>query len=154
MKNFLNKIFLRSNNLVNFSKDIKDLSKQTPVNKIFDAINNYSPESEIRYVGGCIRKILNNEKVDDIDLATNLEPNQVCECLEKNNINYYKTGIKHGTITATIDNYKFEITTLREDVSTDGRHAIVKFSKDWKSDASRRDFTINSYSSYSIKKRN
>ena len=61
-----------------------------------------------------------------------------------NNINYYKTGIKHGTITAVIDNYKFEITTLREDVSTDGRHAIVKFSKDWRKDASRRDFTINS----------
>ena len=144
MKNFLNKIFLRSNNLDSFVKDIKDLSKKTQANKIFDVINLYSPESEIRYVGGCIRKILNNEKVDDIDLATNLEPNQVCECLEKNDINYYKTGIKHGTITAIIDNYKFEITSLREDVSTDGRHAIVKFSKDWKKDASRRDFTINS----------
>ncbi len=144
MKNFLNKFFLRSNNLDNFSKYIKDLFKNTPVKKIFDAINLYSPESEIRYVGGCIRKILNNEKVDDIDLATNLEPNQVCESLKKNNINYYKTGIKHGTITAVIDNYKFEITTLREDVSTDGRHAIVKFSKDWRKDASRRDFTINS----------
>ena len=144
MKNFLNKILLRSNNLDNFSKNIKDLLKETPVNKIFDAINFYSPESEIRYVGGCIRKILNNEKVDDIDLATNLEPNQVCESLKKNNINFYKTGIKHGTITAVINNYKFEITTLREDVSSDGRHAIVKFSKDWRNDASRRDFTINS----------
>ena len=83
MKNFLNKFFLRSNNLDNFSKYIKDLFKNTPVKKIFDAINLYSPESEIRYVGGCIRKILNNEKVDDIDLATNLEPNQVCESLKK-----------------------------------------------------------------------
>ena len=144
MKNFLNKFFLTSNNLDNFSKNIKDLSKKTPVGKIFEAINFYSSDSEIRFVGGCIRKLLNNEKVDDIDLATNLEPDKVCESLKKNNINYYKTGIKHGTITAVIDNYKFEITTLREDVSTDGRHATVKFSKDWRNDASRRDFTINS----------
>ena len=144
MKNFFNKFFLTSNNLSDFSKNIKALSKKTPVSKIFDAINFYSSDSEIRYVGGCIRKLLNNEKVDDIDLATNLEPDKVCESLKKNNINYYKTGIKHGTITAIIDNYKFEITTLREDVSTDGRHATVKFSKDWRNDASRRDFTINS----------
>ena len=144
MKNFFNKFFLTSNNLSDFSKNIKNLSKKTPVSKIFDAINFYSSDSEIRYVGGCIRKLLNNEKVDDIDLATNLEPDKVCESLKKNNINYYKTGIKHGTITAIIDNYKFEITTLREDVSTDGRHATVKFSKDWRNDASRRDFTINS----------
>ena len=144
MKNFLNKFFLTSNNLNNFSKNIKDLSKKIPVSKIFDAINFYSSDSEIRFVGGCVRKLLNNEKVDDIDLATNLEPDKVCESLKKNNINYYKTGIKHGTITAIIDNYKFEITTLREDVSTDGRHATVKFSKDWRNDASRRDFTINS----------
>ena len=144
MKNFLNKFFLTSNNLDNFSKNIKDLSKKTPVGKIFEAINFYSSDSEIRFVGGCIRKLLNNEKVDDIDLATNLEPDKVCESLKKNNINYYKTGIKHGTITAIIDNYKFEITTLREDISTDGRHATVKFSKDWRNDASRRDFTINS----------
>ena len=144
MRNFFNKFFLTSNNLNDFSKNIKELSKKTPVSKIFDAINFYSSDSEIRYVGGCIRKLLNNEKVDDIDLATNLEPDKVCESLKKNNINYYKTGIKHGTITAIIDNYKFEITTLREDVSTDGRHATVKFSKDWRNDASRRDFTINS----------
>ncbi len=144
MRNFFNKFFLTSNNLNDFSKNIKELSKKTPVSKIFDAINFYSSDSEIRYVGGCIRKLLNNEKVDDIDLATNLEPDKVCESLKKNNINYYKTGIKHGTITAIIENYKFEITTLREDVSTDGRHATVKFSKDWRKDSSRRDFTINS----------
>ena len=144
MRSFLDKIFSRSNNLDHISLSVQNLTKKTPSNKIFKAINSYSSESEIRYVGGCIRKIINKEKVDDIDLATNLEPNQVCESLKKNNINFYKTGIKHGTITAVINNYKFEITTLREDVSTDGRHAIVKFSKDWRNDASRRDFTINS----------
>jgi len=144
MKNFLDKIFFRSNNLENISQNIKDLTKKTFAYKIFDAIDTFAPESEIRYVGGCIRKIIKNEKVDDIDMATNLEPNEVCAALKKNKINYYKTGIEHGTITAIIDDNKFEITSLREDVLTDGRHAKVKFSKSWKEDASRRDFTINS----------
>ena len=144
MKNFLKKIFISSNNLEYISQSIIEISKNTPVNKIFKAINNYSADSEVRYVGGCIRKILNNEKVDDIDMATNLEPNIVCDVLNSNNINFYKTGIDHGTITAVVDEHKFEITSLREDVSTDGRHANVKFSKSWKKDASRRDFTINS----------
>ena len=144
MRSFLDKIFFRSNNLDFISQSIKDLSKNTPANKIFNAINNYSKESEVRYVGGCIRKILNKEKVDDVDMATNLEPKKVCDALKKNNIDYYETGINHGTITAMIDSYKFEITSLREDIFTDGRHANVKFSKNWKQDASRRDFTINS----------
>ena len=144
MKNFLDKIFFRSNNLDYISINIKKLSKNTPANKIFKAINFYSSEGEIRYVGGCIRKIINNEKVDDIDLATNLKPNQVCEVLKKNEINFFESGIEHGTITAVEDKYKFEITTLRKDIFTDGRHAKVEFSNDWKEDALRRDFTINS----------
>jgi len=144
MKSLLNKIFFRSNNLNYVSQNIKELSKRTPAHKIFEAINFYSSESEVRYVGGCIRKIINREKVDDIDLATNLDPKQVCEALKANKINYYETGIEHGTITAVINDFKFEITSLREDVLTDGRHAKVKFSKNWKEDALRRDFTINS----------
>ena len=144
MKNFFDKIFFRSNNLDTFSRDIKKLTINTPVIKIFETINNYSSDSEIRYVGGCIRKIINKENVDDIDLATNIEPKQVCEALRKSNIDFYETGIEHGTVTAVINKYKFEITSLREDISTDGRHAMVKFSKSWKDDASRRDFTINS----------
>ena len=144
MKNFLDKIFFRSNNLDYINRNINNLTQSTSAYKIFDAINSFSSESEIRYVGGCIRKIINQEKVDDIDLATNLEPNQVCEVLKKHNISYYETGIDHGTITAVEDNFKFEITSLRKDVFTDGRHAKVEFSKNWKEDASRRDFSINS----------
>ncbi len=144
MKNFLNKIFSGSKNLSSFKNNIKELALITPVKTIFKAINSYSYESEIRFVGGCLRKILNNEKVDDIDLATNLNPSEVMEILKKNNINFYESGIEHGTITAIIGDHKFEITTLREDIFTDGRHAKVEFSKDWKKDASRRDFTINS----------
>jgi len=144
MKSFIDKIFFRSNNLDYISRNIKDLTKNTPAHKIFDAINSYSSESEIRYVGGCIRKIINKENVDDIDLATNLDPKQVCKEIKKKNINYYETGIEHGTVTAVKDKYKFEITSLRKDIFTDGRHAKVEFSKDWKEDASRRDFSINS----------
>ncbi len=144
MINYLDKIFFRSNNLDSISEKIKNISKNTPVKKIFDAINNYSEESEVRYVGGCIRKIINKEKIDDIDLATNLEPQIVCSLLKEKNIDFFESGISHGTVTASIENFKFEITTLREDVFTDGRHAVVKFSKSWKQDASRRDFTINS----------
>ena len=143
MKSFLDKIFFRSNNLDYIIRDIKELTKKTSAYKIFDAINSYNTASEIRYVGGCIRKIINKEKIDDIDLATNLEPEKVCEILKKENINYFETGIKHGTVTAIINDFKFEITSLREDISTDGRHAIVKFSKDWREDSLRRDFTIN-----------
>ena len=143
MINFLDKFFKRTQNLNSLTKKIVDISKNTPVKKIFNSINNFSSTSEVRYVGGCIRKIIKGELVDDIDLATNLNPQQVCEALKKDNINFYETGIEHGTITAVIDDYNFEITSLREDVETDGRHAQVKFSDDWKKDASRRDFTIN-----------
>ena len=144
MRSVLDKIFLRSNNLDYISKGITSLTRNTKAFKIFEAVDSHSSESEIRYVGGCLRKIIGKEKVDDIDLATNLQPNQICEVLKKKNINYYETGIKHGTVTALLDDYKFEITTLREDIETDGRHAQVKFSNNWKTDASRRDFTINS----------
>jgi len=144
MINFLDKFFVRSKNLDYLSQRIKKINLQTPVSKIFEAINNYSLNSEIRYVGGCIRKAINNEAIDDIDMATNLIPTEVCEALKKKDITYYQTGIEHGTITAVINNHNFEITTLRKDVSTDGRHAKVEFSLDWKEDAARRDFTINS----------
>ncbi len=144
MKNLIKQIFLNSKNLNLIKDNIKNLSKKTPASKIFKIFNSYSSQSEIRFVGGCLRKIINNEEVDDIDLAINLNPSEVSEILKKNNINFYESGIEHGTITAIIDDYKFEITSLREDIFTDGRHAKVKFSKDWKLDASRRDFTINS----------
>ncbi len=144
MRSFLDKIFLRSNNLDHINDRIKNFTKNSSVNKIFKIINSFSTESEIRYVGGCVRKLINNEKTDDIDLATNLEPNQICEILKKNKINFYESGIKYGTITAVIDKSQFEITSLRSDISTDGRHAEVKFSKSWKEDSLRRDFTINS----------
>tara|TARA_B100001093_G_C26777177_1_gene992896 strand:- start:363 stop:1637 length:1275 start_codon:yes stop_codon:yes gene_type:complete len=144
MSIFLDKIFFRSKNLNYISQNLKNLTNQTSACKIFEAINDYSENSEARYVGGCIRKVIKKEIVDDIDLATNLNPDEVCEALKKKEIDFYETGIKHGTITAIIDEKKYEITSLRKDIKTDGRHAEVEFSKDWKEDAARRDFSINS----------
>ena len=144
MFNLLNKIFYSSKNLNVVSSKFSILRKETSIEKIFMAIENYSQEAEVRYVGGCIRKILNNEKVEDIDLATNIEPIKVKSALQKNGINFYETGMTHGTITASIENEKYEITSLRSDVSTDGRHAKVEFTNNWLQDAERRDFTINS----------
>tara|TARA_Y100000590_G_scaffold378241_1_gene445048 strand:- start:435 stop:1709 length:1275 start_codon:yes stop_codon:yes gene_type:complete len=144
MINLLKKIFSTSKNSNNKDISFDTLKKNKSLSLLFLAIENYSEKSEIRYVGGCIRKILNKEKIDDIDFAVNLEPYQCIEAFKKNNIKYLETGIEHGTITAIIDNNKFEITSLRKDISTDGRHAKVKFSNSWFEDSSRRDFTINS----------
>ena len=144
MNNLVDKLFFRSKNLNYLNLGIQNIKKETSVEEIFSAINSFSSNSEIRFVGGCVRKIINKEKVDDIDLAVNLDPSDVCEALKRKNIKYYESGIQHGTITAIINNTKFEITSLRKDVNTDGRHAKVKFLNDWKEDASRRDFTINS----------
>jgi len=144
MKNLIDKFFFRSQNLNYINLGFKKIIKETEIEKIFKAINEFSSDSEIRYVGGCVRKIINNEKVSDIDLAVNLNPTQVIDALKEKDIKFYESGIDHGTITAIINNYKFEITSLRKDIDTDGRHAKVEFSNDWKEDASRRDFTINS----------
>jgi len=144
MNKLINKIFFKSKNLNYINLSFKNIKKKTEIEKIFNAISSFSKNSEIRYIGGCVRKIINKEIVDDIDLAVNLNPIEVCEVLKENDIKFYESGIEHGTITALINNNKFEITSLRKDIDTDGRHAKVEFSEDWKEDASRRDFTINS----------
>ena len=144
MNNLINKFFFRSQDLNYINLGFRNIRRETEVESIFEAINSFSKNSEVRYVGGCIRKIINNEKVNDIDLAVNLNPEDVCQALMKKSISYYESGIEHGTITAIIKNNKFEITSLRKDVDTNGRHAKVEFSKNWNEDASRRDFTINS----------
>jgi poly(A) polymerase len=96
-----------------------------------------------RIVGGAVRDGLLGLAVADVDLATTLTPEEVISALEAARIKAVPTGIDHGTITAVSDGKTFEITTLRRDVSTDGRRATVAFSTDWLEDAARRDFTIN-----------
>ncbi len=96
-----------------------------------------------RFVGGCVRDTIAGRMVRDIDIATPLPPEQVVAALEKASIKAVPTGIEHGTITAVYGGEPFEITTLRRDVETDGRHARVAYTDDWMADASRRDLTIN-----------
>tara|TARA_Y100000590_G_scaffold469975_1_gene661051 strand:- start:359 stop:1657 length:1299 start_codon:yes stop_codon:yes gene_type:complete len=124
-------------------KTIKILENIKEANTIFSHLNEIGEESKVRFVGGCVRKSLSGENFDDIDLATSLEPEEVKKRLTKNKINVVDTGILHGTVTAILNKKKFEITTLRKDISTDGRHAKVQFTLDWQEDALRRDFTIN-----------
>ena len=124
-------------------KSVKFLQNIKEAELIFSCLNKTGQESMVRFVGGCVRKALCGENIDDIDLATSLEPNEVKKRLTEKNIKVIDTGITHGTITAILNKKKFEITTLRKDVSTDGRHANVEFSLNWEEDASRRDFTIN-----------
>ena len=102
--------------------------------------------ASVRFVGGCVRDAVLGRDVSDIDLATDAVPDRVIKLLDEKNIRAVPTGIDHGTITAIPDQRPFEITTLRQDVETDGRRAEVKFSKDWAVDASRRDFTMNGLS--------
>ena len=96
-----------------------------------------------RVVGGAVRDAVLGRKVGDIDLATTLPPERVMESLNVAGIKTVPTGLAHGTITAVVDHIGYEITTLRRDVETDGRHAKVAFTDDWREDASRRDFTFN-----------
>ena len=103
-------------------------------------------EGLTRYVGGAVRDDLLGLPVSDVDLATRISPEQVIDRLQRARIKAVPTGIDHGTITAVSDGHPFEITTLRRDVSTDGRRATVAFTDDWKEDAARRDFTINALS--------
>src|SRR5262249_35594316 len=84
--------------------------------------------------------------VGEIDLATPRTPDQVTEALQTSGMRAVPTGLSHGTVTAVVDGHGFEVTTLRRDVATDGRHAVVAFTDDWRADAARRDFTINAMS--------
>ncbi len=101
---------------------------------------------EARFVGGCVRDALAGQLPADLDLATTLLPDAVVAKLEAAGLKAIPTGIAHGTVTAVARGRTFEITTLRRDVATDGRHATVAFTDDWRADAARRDFTINAMS--------
>lgn len=96
-----------------------------------------------RFVGGCVRNAILGGPVDEVDIATQLEPDAVTKALESAGLKAVPTGLEHGTITAVSYGEAFEITTLRRDVSTDGRRAVVAFTEDWDEDSRRRDFRIN-----------
>ena len=95
------------------------------------------------FVGGCVRKHLSNEEVDDIDIATSLTTDQIKERFRETRFKVIDSGVKHGTVTLVSDKLKLELTTLRKDIKTDGRHAEIEYTNDWKEDSERRDFTVN-----------
>jgi poly(A) polymerase len=98
---------------------------------------------DARFVGGCVRNALLGEPVDDIDIATPLSPDEVFKRTRAAGLRPVDTGVEHGTVTVVANSKPFEVTTLRRDVTTDGRRAVVAFTQDWAEDASRRDFTMN-----------
>lgn len=108
---------------------------------VFDVIEKAGGEARI--AGGAVRNALLDEPVQDIDIATDLLPEQVIAAAEASGLKAVPTGIDHGTVTIVSENNGFEVTTLRHDVETDGRHATVAYTDDWAGDAARRDFTLN-----------
>ena len=123
------------------SNKIHALVDEEHIKTLFSIFKNHS--AELRLVGGSIRDVMMSRDASDIDSATTLEPNDVLMLLKKNNIEYDDFAIRYGSITAYPNNKKIQITSLREDINQLGRHTSVLFTKDWKKDAARRDFTFN-----------
>ncbi|HEV7689761.1 MAG TPA: CCA tRNA nucleotidyltransferase [Hyphomonadaceae bacterium] len=110
--------------------------------RVMETLEKARPGSA-RFVGGCVRNALLNEPVSDIDIATQLAPEKVMMAAIAAGMAAHPTGIEHGTVTLVADHHPFEVTTLRRDVETDGRRAVVEFTEDWAEDAQRRDFRMN-----------
>ncbi len=110
--------------------------------RVMDALETSQPGCA-RFVGGCVRNALLGEPVADVDIATQLTPDRVEQVMRAAGIAVHPTGIEHGTLTVVADHMPFEVTTLRRDVETDGRRAVVAFTQDWAEDAQRRDFRMN-----------
>ena len=134
---------------LNFLNNIKSIIfpfyKNKDLKFIFKKLQEGIPEDKVaaRFVGGCVRKHLSNEKIDDIDIATILTSDQIKERFKDTNLKVIDTGVKHGTLTIVSEKHKVELTTLRKDIKTDGRHAEVEYTDNWQQDSERRDFTIN-----------
>ena len=114
-----------------------------PTRAVIEALEAHGGRGCARFVGGCVRNALIGRDATDIDIATTLTPDETTAALEAARIRAAPTGVEHGTITAIVDHQPFEVTTLRRDVSTDGRRAVVAFTNDWAEDANRRDFRMN-----------
>ncbi len=133
----------------NFIKKINKIFfpfyKNSDLKFIFKKLHQNAPNKSktAMFVGGCVRKYLLNEEIDDIDIATSLTTDQIKKKFEDTKFNIIDSGIKHGTVTLVSKKLKLEITTLRKDIKTDGRHAEIEYTDDWEKDSERRDFTIN-----------
>ncbi len=118
--------------------------QEKPLASLLAVLNGNGDET--RVVGGAVRNLLFGRPLYEVDLATTAQPKTVIERVTAVGFKAVPTGIEHGTVTVVVDGTPFEVTTLREDIETDGRHAVVRFGRDWAKDAGRRDFTINALS--------
>ena len=139
-------MFDKSFNLIKkIKRNLFPFYKNKEIRFVFDKLQEGFPTNTItaRFVGGCVRKFLSNDEIDDIDIATILSSDDIKERFKNTNFKIIDTGIKHGTITLKSEKLKLELTTLRKDLKTDGRHAEVAYIDNWQLDSERRDFTIN-----------
>ena len=129
-----------------FKRNLFPFYKNEELRFVFNELQKGFPIDIVtaRFVGGCVRKYLSNTEIDDIDIATTLSTDEIKERFKNSNFKVIETGTKHGTITLVSEKFKLELTTLRKDVKTDGRHAEVEYIDNWQLDSERRDFTINS----------
>ena len=118
--------------------------RQGAARRVYDVLEKAGGEP--RFVGGCVRDALLGRQIRDIDIATPLTPDRVTQALAAAGLKAVPTGIEHGTVTAVAEGVGIEVTTLRRDVETFGRHAVVSFTADWREDAARRDLTMNALS--------
>jgi tRNA nucleotidyltransferase/poly(A) polymerase len=135
--------------MFNFIRKIKKFFfpfyKDSELRFVFKKLQQGFPNEQktAMFVGGCVRKHLSNEEIDDIDIATSLTTDQIKEKFQDTRFKVIDSGVKHGTVTLVSDKLKLELTTLRKDIKTDGRHATIEYTDDWQEDSERRDFTIN-----------
>ena len=136
---------LNSNFIKKIKKTFFPFYRNSELKFVFKKLQQGFPDKPkvAMFVGGCVRKYLSNEEIDDIDIATSLTTDQIKEKFKDTKFNIIDSGLKHGTVTLVSDQLKLELTTLRKDVKTDGRHAEIEYTDDWQKDSERRDFTIN-----------
>ncbi len=128
---------------INYIKSILyPFYKEKRLKEIFKILN-FENQNSAMLVGGCVRNFLNKEPIGDIDIATTVKPQEIVKKFSNTDFKVIESGIDHGTVTLNKNNQSFEITTLREDLETDGRHAKISYTDDWKKDSERRDLTIN-----------
>ena len=139
----MKKIF--ANLTYTISKYFFPFYKNKDVKILFKILEDGKPKDKevAMFVGGCVRNYLKSKKIDDIDIATIFTPDEIKKKLQHSNFKVMDTGIDHSSVTVIHDQTKFEVTTLRKDLKTDGRHAEIETINDWKEDSKRRDFTIN-----------
>jgi len=125
--------------IIRLSEDMQSAATRA----VFSALEAKGGKGCVRFVGGCVRNLLMGKEVSDLDLSTQLTPDETEAALETAGIRSVPTGKAFGTITAVINGKPYEITSLREDVETDGRRAVVTYTADWEKDALRRDFYLN-----------